>query len=59
VIEGSVRVKGDQLVTTLWAIDGRTGRSKRPCHLTGLAPEDLAIRAADCLLRCLNLPREA
>jgi hypothetical protein len=59
VVEGSVRVKGDQIVATLWAIDGRTGRSRNPCYVTGLAPEDLAIRAADCLLHCVRPAPEA
>ncbi len=55
VVEGSVHVKGDQLVTTLWTIDGRNGRSRRPCYLEGLDPEDLALRAADFLIRSLHL----
>jgi hypothetical protein len=54
VIEGTIRIKGDLIAATLWAVDGRTGRSRRPCSLASPNLEDLATRAAECLFQCLT-----
>jgi hypothetical protein len=54
VVEGTVRIKQNLIATTLWAVDGRTGCSKRPCSLTSADPEELAKRAAECLFRCFS-----
>jgi hypothetical protein len=59
VVEGTVRTKDDLLVVTLWVVDGRTGRSRRPCILTGPNPEDLARNAADCLIQVFYQPQQA
>ena len=54
VVEGTVRVKEELIATTLWAVDGRTGRSRHPCTLASPNPEELAMRAAECLVRCFT-----
>lgn len=53
IVEGTVRLQDGVIAATLWTIDGRTGRSRQPCALTSPSVEDLASRAAECLMRRL------
>jgi TolB-like protein len=59
VVEGTVRLKTELIVTTLWVVDGRTGRTRSPCCLTGPDIEDVGLRAARCLVRSLRMVSES
>jgi TolB-like protein len=50
VVEGSVWVRGEVVGTTLWPVDGQTGRSLPPCNLIGSNVDELSARAAECLV---------
>lgn len=49
VIEGTARPRDADVVTTLWAVEGRTGHTGSPCMTLGGSAEEQALRAAVCL----------
>ncbi len=53
VVEGSARLSEESITVTLWAVDGRTGRSCRPFTGTNSDLQQLATQAARCLYGCL------
>lgn len=50
IIESTARRKDNAMAVTLWLVDGRTGRVRRPCRLEGQAIPQLAADAARWLL---------
>jgi TolB-like protein len=47
LVDGSVRLKNDSPLVTLWLVDGHTSRARRHYRFSGTEPETLAIQAAE------------